>query len=248
MTVWLDAGLEETPATRDCVIFDGDNTLWQVEALYNDARKRFCDALEELGVTRSEVDAFQRRRDAELYGTYGYSPERFPRSFVDTLRHFIPAAGEGTALLVDKLARSVFKVSPKAYEDVDAVLEKLSTSHQLVLFTAGDEDIQRARVQAFGRAHHFSHVKIVPSKSANAFRALLVELNLDAGRTWMVGDSLNSDILPATQAGLRAVYLKADNWSPVEQGDAVVPADVPTANCLSDLLRLILSPSVNSHR
>jgi putative hydrolase of the HAD superfamily len=224
---------------RDCIIFDGDNTLWHIEALYDEARRRLCEALGRLGVDPISAEAFQRRRDAELYGSHGYSPARFPQSFVDTLRHFHPAANQDLTATVRRLGEAVFEATPKVQEDADVVLAQLSTSHRLVLFTAGDEDIQRRRVAEFGRAHHFSCVRIVPTKNAHAFGTLLSDLQLDVRRTWMVGDSINSDILPALEAGLRAVYLKTANWHPVEQGESVVPLDVPTAHRLSDIPGLI---------
>jgi putative hydrolase of the HAD superfamily len=227
------------PRARDCVLFDGDNTLWLIERLYDEARERLCDTIENLGAVRAEVEAFQRSRDAELYTKYGYSQARFPQSFVDTLLRFVPSADAAMIQACEQLGRAVFEATPPVREEVDAVLERLSASHRLVLFTAGDEEIQQARVHAFGRGHHFDCIKIVPRKSAEAFRSLISELGLDVSQTWMVGDSLISDILPAVEAGLRAIYLSADNWTPIERREARVPLGVPTVHNLTEIFAFI---------
>jgi hypothetical protein len=72
---------------HEWVIFDGDNTLWDVESLYDRAREQLCTLLAQLGANLQTADKFQRARDAELHTDYGYSPDRFPQSFVDTAKH-----------------------------------------------------------------------------------------------------------------------------------------------------------------
>lgn len=80
------------------VIFDADNTLWDLESLYDDARKMFCAYVAELlarqspmgGPGEASVDALQRHRDIQLQKTHGYSAARFARSFEDTLSFLLP--------------------------------------------------------------------------------------------------------------------------------------------------------------
>jgi phosphoglycolate phosphatase-like HAD superfamily hydrolase len=75
----------------DWVIFDADNTLWDLESLYHHARDKLCQLLGSFGYDASEAADYQRQRDLELFKVYGRAPSRFPHSFLDTLLHFNPA-------------------------------------------------------------------------------------------------------------------------------------------------------------
>ena len=73
------------------VIFDADNTLWDVEALYDAAREKFCHLVAELSHQNlKDIEEYQRETDGTLYATFGYSASRFARSFEETLNHFVP--------------------------------------------------------------------------------------------------------------------------------------------------------------
>jgi len=47
----------------------------------------------------------------------------------------------------------------------------------------------------------------VKEKDAEAYRKLAVEREMDPARTWMIGNSPKSDINPALEAGLNAVFV-----------------------------------------
>jgi putative hydrolase of the HAD superfamily len=62
------------------VIFDADNTLWDLEALYNRARTEMADYVATLCQSKSpDIEAFQQKRDRQLSEIYGYSASRFAR-------------------------------------------------------------------------------------------------------------------------------------------------------------------------
>jgi putative hydrolase of the HAD superfamily len=48
---------------------------------------------------------------------------------------------------------------------------------------------------------------ITPEKTPATYRTLVAEESLDPARTWMIGNSPRSDILPAVEAGLRGVFI-----------------------------------------
>ena len=50
-------------------------------------------------------------------------------------------------------------------------------------------------------------------KDAGSYAALIRERNLDHGRTWMIGNSPKSDINPALEVGIGAVFVPhAHTW------------------------------------
>ncbi len=83
----------------------------------------------------------------------------------------------------------------------------LSARHDLVLLTKGDVEEQKLKVERSGIAEYFRQVVIVPEKDVTTYHRVVGELQVDPQRTWMVGNSPRSDINPALDAGLNAVYI-----------------------------------------
>jgi putative hydrolase of the HAD superfamily len=93
---------------------------------------------------------------------------------------------------------------------IDGVAEtiaELSLRHDLTLFTKGDPEEQRLKIDRSGLAHYFLHAAIVKEKNETAYRELLQHRQSRPERTWMIGNSPKSDINPALAAGLNAVYV-----------------------------------------
>jgi len=63
------------------------------------------------------------------------------------------------------------------------------------------------KIEASGLARYFAHAEIVKEKDAAAYRALVGRRGLEAAKTWMIGNSPKSDINPALEAGLNAVFV-----------------------------------------
>jgi putative hydrolase of the HAD superfamily len=110
-------------------------------------------------------------------------------------------------------ARSVFNLDPPLVAGARETLERLrARGAKLALLTKGDHDLQARRVQRSGVAELFDVVHIVPEKPPAAFREIVDELKVEPRQTWSVGNSIRSDILPAIESGLRAVWIDAHVW------------------------------------
>lgn len=217
---------------REWVIFDGDNTLWDVESLYDRARENLCTLVAELGANPHTADQFQRARDAELHRHYGYSPDRFSQSFVDTLKHCLAHEDPALEQRVRDIAKDVFRAKAPLAPDVDQTLQRLRPRYALALLTAGDAAVQAQRLEAFGRTAHFAAVRVVPSKSKESLQSFLADHLIESKGAWVVGDSIRSDIEPAVALGVRAIHLDVPNWHPVERGYRKLPAGAQQASSL----------------
>lgn len=201
---------------RPWIIFDADNTLWNVEALYDEARAALVAFIAALGHDASEVETFQQLTDQSLFAELGYAPTRFPLSFERTLQHFAPETAADELALVRKLAQRVFQRRAPLFTGVVEVLNDLSADFSLGLMTAGNETVQRRRIEQSGISHVFAAIRIVPQKSEREFRAFCTDNNALIHQSWSIGDSLRGDILPARKAGLHALWVRHHNWTLVE--------------------------------
>ncbi len=222
------------------VFFDGDNTLWHVEALYDRARRDLVRFVEQSGASAWEVETFQREEDKRLFGELGYSAVRFARSFENTLRRFIPGATTEQAERVRRLAMSVFESPAETDQDAAGVLVTLRSSHNLALVTAGERWVQERRLAGFNYTGLFDLVHIAEKKTATLFRELVASLCISAEASWVVGDSLRSDAIPALEAGLNAILIANHNWVEVER-DGGRPAHLKVVDRLGDILPIIVT-------
>jgi len=63
----------------------------------------------------------------------------------------------------------------------------------------------------------------VPEKDAGVIRGLVTEYNLRPEQTWMVGNSPRSDINPALEAGIGAIYVPHPNTWKLEVEEIAEP-------------------------
>ena len=92
-------------------------------------------------------------------------------------------------------------------DGVEETLGQLSARHSLTLFTKGHPDEQRLKIDSSGLARYFEHAAIVKEKDAASYSSLVIERGLNPAATWMIGNSPKSDINPALEAGLNAVFI-----------------------------------------
>lgn len=227
--------------SKSWIIFDGDNTLWNVEELYDNARMEFCIWMTTLGFEYLDVEYHQRTHDAELYKTMGYSKLRFNQSFIDTLLFFYKSPSSEQMHYVNQIAQKVFNTKAKEAEEVKRVFNSLKNTFKLALFTAGEMEIQRKRIDDFSCSSDFDSIKVVCIKDIYEFNTLIYENNIDVLTSWMIGDSIKSDILPAVESKLNAILVKADNWHPIEIGEHQLPKTCYIAHKLHEILPLIIS-------
>jgi putative hydrolase of the HAD superfamily len=227
---------------RSWVIFDADNTLWETESLYDNARRTLTNILASRGIDAVVAGEMQEAIDEELYKTFGYSAQRFPASFDRTLLHFFPASSEEERTQIRSIAERVFLQPAIAHQALNEVIAKLGAHYSLGILTAGENWVQQARLEQFAHRHHFQAIEIVPHKDIQAFSDFADKHGVDRKTSWVVGDSLRSDIIPAHAAGFNAILVASNNWHRVEMSQMKAPEYVHNANDLADILAIIPKP------
>jgi putative hydrolase of the HAD superfamily len=79
--------------------------------------------------------------------------------------------------------------------------------------TKGNRAEQADKLSRSGLSTHFSAVEIVAEKDPPTYREVIARHELKPHTSWMIGNSIKSDINPALAAGLHAVFLfHKDTW------------------------------------
>jgi predicted acylesterase/phospholipase RssA/FMN phosphatase YigB (HAD superfamily) len=220
------------------IIFDADNTLWQTEVIYNEARNRLCDYIHSAsGIAKEQIEAFQRDTDKKLEALYGYSASRFARSFEDTLINYLDSPEADEIRHVRRLAEDVFRKKAAIYPGVEEVLRTLRANHwKLAIITAGEEWVQKKRLSEFHLETIFDEIIIIERKNSSEFSNFCKNRKFDPAGSWVVGDSLRSDVLPAIEAGFKAIWVQHDNWREVERAGLEAPAGCVVVQSIARVL------------
>lgn len=210
-------------------IFDGDDTLWSTEILYDNARDAVRQIVAEFGLDPHQWEIRQRIIDVANVPIYGFSSERFPASCLQAFEDLerasdakVKADDAARARLV-YAAQSVFRNNPDLVPYVGSVLQTLrSRAVRLALLTKGDPIVQKNRVEKSGLASFFDIVEIVPNKTPAVIVKVLEKLGALPSNSWTVGNSLRSDILPALEVGVNGIWIDAPVWE-YERADPAAP-------------------------
>jgi len=224
------------------LLIDADDTLWENNVFYLRCESRFLDYIESRGCDRSRARELLRACEQEMIEPYGYGPNGFLAALELACERSLRQNGREVSPDLVAKARSLGEpaLSPPMVllPDVERTLAALRPSSQLVLFTKGDEDTQRAKISRSGLGSFFDAQYVVQEKSVRAYRRVGAELGLDPRHTWMVGNSPKSDINPAIAAGLSAIFIPHNHTWTAELQEIERPARVVTLQRFADLLPL----------
>lgn len=201
------------------IIFDLDDTLSHCNKYFEMVVNQFLEIMGdwfgEYGLTREAISQKQTEIDLGYVHQFGLTSEHFVRSIVETYEFFCHDTGKekktSEIVALTKLALSVYEQEYEPYPHTYDTLELLKQEgHHLFLHTGGDEQIQKRKITQLQLAAYFENrVFISRHKDTQALRNIVETMNFDLHKTWMIGNSLRTDIAPALEVGINAIYIPA---------------------------------------
>jgi putative hydrolase of the HAD superfamily len=211
--------MEVNPMKLQSILFDMDDTLLHCNKYFELVTEQFVDQMETwfhgYGIKQQEIRSKQAELDVAAVHSYGFTAEHFPQSFVDTYEHFSDLEGrpksKAEAKFLLKLGHSVYEQEIEAYPNMKETLTALkSRGHELSLYTGGVKEVQLSKVARFGLDEFFQdRIFIALHKNTEAMEEVLVNNGLDRRRTWMIGNSIRTDIVPALENGIHSIHIPA---------------------------------------
>ena len=184
--------------------------------LYTEAKEKFFHVMQREGFSRVNVESFFEKRDRRNVKTLGFSRRRFGISMQQTYRHFCCETDRPLRKSVQTqiltIRDRVFGKKPKLVPFARSVLRSLMERNRLVLLTKGTRKVQLRRVSSSGLSQFFEKIMVVQHKNRETFRDIMQIFNVSPANTWSVGDSIRSDINPALQSGLNAIWIPQAHW------------------------------------
>jgi len=146
----------------------------------------------------------------------GFSKERYPLSLVKTYHYYNEKTGKKIDLKIEKhiadVGWKVFRQVPERVEGVEQILNHLKNRYFLILATLGDPEIQQKKIIHSGLKSHFSAVYVLNYKTVEEYQQILENHKLKKENTWLIGNSVRSDLNPGLKLGLNCILIPANTW------------------------------------
>lgn len=209
------------------LFFDLDHTLWDTD---RNAEASLRELFEELQLEKMGIPGFEQFHDTyhnhneRLWGLYaenkvGKEAVRSHR-FGQTLLDF----GIDKPELIEILSQEFISRTPQKTNLIDGALDVLNTLHgkyNLAVITNGFPEAQHIKMEKSGLARFFQHVIVseevgVHKPDIKIFRhAMQLTGASIASECMMIGDTFQTDIFGALNAGMTAIH-----YSPHEGSEA----------------------------
>lgn len=221
----------------DLLAFDADDTLWDNEKSYLQAKEKYIQLLSGYG----EPEWVEKKLDeTEIHNikVYGFGIKSFTLSMIETGLAVSDGSITGTEIqAIFEIARPMLSAAVDLFGRTEETLALLSQKVDLMLITKGDSFEQEQKVKRSGLSRYFRYIEVVGEKSEGTYRRILEKYQIDPAHFLMIGNSLKSDILPVIRIGGKAVHIPyANTWSyEMEVGDDENQDGYITLNHLGEL-------------
>jgi putative hydrolase of the HAD superfamily len=202
----------EKTAPGQNLLIDADDTLWENNIYFERAIADFISLLDHHHYTPDEVRQVLYDVERVNIRQHGYGMHSFANALVICFEKL--SAEPVTAELHETICGIAYKIAEHPMEflpEVPETLAELSQRHRLFMVTKGNLTEQLGKVERSGLKEYFTAVEVVAEKDATAYRTVVEKYGLVRELTWMIGNSPKSDINPALEAGLHAVFVPHDN-------------------------------------
>lgn len=198
----------------DFLIIDADDTLWENNIYFERAFDQFVEFLAHSSLSPPRVRDVLDEIESANARVHGYGSLNFGRNLRQCYERLAEREISDSDLdTVMGFAEMILKCPMELIDGVAETLDYLAARHHLTLFTKGHPEEQKLKIDRSGLGRFFGHTAIVKEKDAAAYRSLVGTRGMERERTWMIGNSPKSDINPALEAGLNAVFVPhAHTW------------------------------------
>ena len=220
------------------ILFDLDDTLIYTSKIYHRSRRKFFSALSGLGFLENEV--LEKLDDIDIghVSEQGFTKERYSYSLIKTYHYFCKKAGREPESKIEKeiseIGWKVYLKKPEQVKGAKQVLNYLKNKYKLILATLGDPEIQHNKISQSGLQSYFSAIHVMKHKSDEEYTQILERHQLKKEDTWIIGNSVRSDLNPGLRIGINCILIPAGTWK-FEEEDPI-SNNYLRLDCLTDIL------------
>jgi putative hydrolase of the HAD superfamily len=231
---------------QQTLILDLDDTLIHCNKYFKKSKFEFVKKLQGLFKTLTHDEILQKQMEIDLKSIeeHGLHSSRYPESLVDTYVYFCQKFNremkEKEIDAIRNIGRKVFEMEVEPFPYMYKVLEVLQEEgHHLFLFTGGDAFNQYRKIFQLGLEEYFNKgIFIFKHKNTKALKTVLTKIRSEKRSTWMIGNSLKTDIKPAIELGINAVHIPSE----IEWSYNIIDIDIEPKGTFAELKSLLQLP------
>lgn len=220
------------------IIFDLDDTLVRTGDVFQGQIDTFVDLVRsefDFVEDRDRVRELQTERDRVMSPDHEISLGHFPESLASAWEFFCELAGRtprASALeRCRKIGWKTYEIMPDPMSGLETVLDDLAAEYELVLYTMGEPEVQRRKIDYYSLRQWFSVVHIAPIKTVDTLRH--IHRPFDPEDVLLVGDSLRTEIRQGLELGLPVIHRAPEEmW---HYHDVPVDGDFPSITELPEI-------------
>jgi putative hydrolase of the HAD superfamily len=202
------------------LLIDADDTLWENNIYFEQAIADFITFLDHKTHTPDEVRAVLWDVERENIRLRGYGMHSFAEALVGCFERLsVEPATQDLHQQIKSIAYKIAEHPMEIMPEVPETLAELAKRHRLFMVTKGNITEQTGKLERSALKEHFTAVEVLSEKNAAAYHELAEKYGLIRDLTWMIGNSPSSDINPALEAGLHAVFVPHNNTWELERGE-----------------------------
>src|SRR6185312_9791830 len=207
------------------LLIDADDTLWENNIYFERSIADFISFLNHREYTPEQVRERLNEVERENIRKHGYGLDSFAHALCSTFECL--SVEPLTPELRETIHRFAHRIAEHPVEIIAGVSETLQhlqqRGHHLILMTKGAPAEQNSKVERSGLKDYFAAVEVVAEKNAAAYHSVADKYGLDYEVSWMIGNSPRSDVNPALEAGLNAVFVPHDMTWVLEHEEISAP-------------------------
>jgi putative hydrolase of the HAD superfamily len=188
---------------------DADDTLWENNVYFEAVVAHYIEIATRYGTTPADARARLLDIERERTRQFGYGIDNFQASLEAACQTLLDGRDwNGDFHAVREMCAGLRSRAVLHLPGVDDTLRALASRHRVILFTKGDLDDQHGKLARSGLRRRFHQIDVVVEKDTSAYLDAIARHGVKPSRAWMVGNSPKSDIIPALNAGLGAVFIE----------------------------------------
>lgn len=195
------------------LFIDADDTLWENNVHFNAIMRHYERLLEARGIAPARAHEVLLEVERRRTKTHGYGIACFRQSLGEACHLLLGTEPDDERRVFDVLCGRLARFPIELLSEVPATLRELRGRHRVILLTKGDRDDQLDKLMRSTLHECFHQVDVVREKDVTTYRHARHRFGVRDGQGWMVGNSPKSDIRPALEADLNAVFIPhKDTW------------------------------------
>lgn len=218
------------------IAFDADDTLWENEHYFMHVEEVFCAVFQQYTSREAALDVLNETGKANR-SLYGFGIKSFVLNMIEAGLQI--TGGSMPPELMGQLIRMGKEMIDKPVDLMDGieeVLGYLQDKSKLIVITKGDLLDQERKLRKSGLTSYFHHIEIMSEKDEKGYLRLIRQLGIEPHELLMVGNSLQSDILPVLQIGGYAIHVPYRITNVYERAD---PVDHPRLRNIGSVRELL---------